>query len=863
MMCLTSIFAAGAAFAGVVADSTADFSGVQGGKNWYYGFLPAGDINSFTPLSTYNTQSRQWQHTMCCPPWTLIAANSVIHPNGAPAGAEEWATRQWVSNYVGRVMISGRLAKIDTNPASTGVYGRIYWNRQLVYEHLLAGTDGTGVNYSLTLSLRIGDILHFAVAPNGNPYNDSTVFSSRISSERDAATIDFGSPVTVKTALGILNGFDFSNPPGPNPPANLIFPLQPRFWRGTANIYQRVRSVASTIPFQLLLMVGWPANNYDQLGPPWQNWTGYESRLRSMLAPFVPLPANVIFEPWNEADDGWAFPPGSPGYKEFWNGTKEQFYESYLRAFRTIRAVLGPNALVAGPSFATYDHRGMEEFLEFCLANGCEVNSLTWHELNDSSSIAALAANVQDARTSFLRNPRYAPLRTQRIDINEIVGGVFTHQPAGTLAYYSALEASEADGGTRSCWVLSTGVSECFNGTLGGLLTSGTFQPRSVWWLHKAYADGVSGRVRAVVASPNIVVMASNSVTGENTPQILVGNFDFTSTVSNTSSQANVTISLKNLQALRAIGQQTNVPVRVELIPNTGEAALGEPKLLAQMNVAVKAGEAQVTLPPLQMGDVFRVTLVSPVTAEVATIASDGAVDPWNYTAGAAPGAWVTIVGLNLGPAVPQSWNPQPGAPLPTSLGGVSVSIAGMPAPLSFVSASQINALVPAKAPLGTSPLVVTVNGVPGTPYMIHIASAHPGVYSLSDPASPETLYVTATLGGTSTLIGKPGVDPRVTRGAREGELVDLYMVGLGPTLHGPLFVTDRLFSTAAPIAGNVSIHLGGQLLSPTFAGLVAPGLYLVRFAVPKGILAGDHPLLIGVNGIFTRDRIYFTIAPN
>jgi hypothetical protein len=76
--------------------------------------------------------------------------------------------------------ITGRLAKTDTNPASTGVYGRIYLNHNLIYEHFVAGTDGTGVDYSLTETVRSGDILDFAVAPNGVAYNDSTVFSSVI-----------------------------------------------------------------------------------------------------------------------------------------------------------------------------------------------------------------------------------------------------------------------------------------------------------------------------------------------------------------------------------------------------------------------------------------------------------------------------------------------------------------------------------------------------------------------------------------------------------------------------------------------------------------------------------------------------------
>ncbi len=322
-------------------------------------------------------------------------------------------------------------------------------------------------------------------------------------------------------------------------------------------------------------------------------------------------------------------------------------------------------------------------------------------------------ADVQDARTSFLQNPRYAPLKISHIDVNEIVGSTFTLQPAGTLAYYSALETSGADHAAHSCWPDSTGVSACINGTLDGLLTNSTFQPRAAWWLHKSYADGVGARVQSVTGNPGIVALASSTITGAATPQILIGNFNFQDTVSNTALPANVTLSMTNLQALAPAGAATNIDVQVELIPNTGEAAVSQLAQVAEMNASIKGGAAQVLLPPVQVGEVFRVTLVPPAPQE-ATITSGGVVDPWNYTPGAAPGDWVTIFGVNLGPAVPQSWNPLPSAALPTSLGGVSVSIAGTPAVLSYVSSSQINALIPANTPPGTNQVVVTVNALSG-----------------------------------------------------------------------------------------------------------------------------------------------------
>ena len=170
----------GVAYVSPVAGSSSDFSGTQGANNWQYGYFPAGNLNTFTPLPFYNAQAQRWQHTTFGPPWTLVGANSQYHPNGANNGSEEWATRRWTSTVSGTATITGHLAKNDTSPASSGVFGRIYQNHNLIYEHFVAGTDGVGVDYSIPASLTTGDILDFSVAPNGADTSDSTNFSSAV-----------------------------------------------------------------------------------------------------------------------------------------------------------------------------------------------------------------------------------------------------------------------------------------------------------------------------------------------------------------------------------------------------------------------------------------------------------------------------------------------------------------------------------------------------------------------------------------------------------------------------------------------------------------------------------------------------------
>jgi uncharacterized protein (TIGR03437 family) len=59
------------------------------------------------------------------------------------------------------------------------------------------------------------------------------------------------------------------------------------------------------------------------------------------------------------------------------------------------------------------------------------------------------------------------------------------------------------------------------------------------------------------------------------------------------------------------------------------------------------------------------------------------------------PGQLISLFGNNLALANPQSANPPPGGNYPTSLGNVSVTFNGTPAPLLYVSPSQVNLQVP------------------------------------------------------------------------------------------------------------------------------------------------------------------------
>jgi uncharacterized protein (TIGR03437 family) len=207
-----------------------------------------------------------------------------------------------------------------------------------------------------------------------------------------------------------------------------------------------------------------------------------------------------------------------------------------------------------------------------------------------------------------------------------------------------------------------------------------------------------------------------------------------------------------------------------------------------------------------------------------------------------------------------QSWTVT-GTALPTSLSEVTVSINQTPAVQLYDSSTMINALVPASVQSGPVQVVVQSNGVSSAPFTVNATAALPAVYALPS-AGGKTFFVTAALAGTATLIGNPAVDSRVARTAQPGDILDLYLIGLGATQDLSKFITDRVFAGAYPVAASVTAAVGGAPAEVQFAGLTSPGLYLVRVVVPSGLAPGPQPVQLSTGDAKTASSLVLAMAP-
>jgi uncharacterized protein (TIGR03437 family) len=113
-----------------------------------------------------------------------------------------------------------------------------------------------------------------------------------------------------------------------------------------------------------------------------------------------------------------------------------------------------------------------------------------------------------------------------------------------------------------------------------------------------------------------------------------------------------------------------------------------------------------------------------------------GVISAGNFGAftAAGPGSWLEIYGTNLS-TTSRSWaaadfggSIAAGAKAPTSLDGVSVSVGGQAAYVSYISPGQIDAQIPASVGTGPQPVIVTAGGVASAPFTMTINAVQPGL---------------------------------------------------------------------------------------------------------------------------------------
>jgi uncharacterized protein (TIGR03437 family) len=223
------------------------------------------------------------------------------------------------------------------------------------------------------------------------------------------------------------------------------------------------------------------------------------------------------------------------------------------------------------------------------------------------------------------------------------------------------------------------------------------------------------------------------------------------------------------------------------------------------------------------------VSAIAPATAPTMKIFDFQNAAGGNVTARISPAEVIAIFGPGIGPATPATAAPVNGF-YPKTLAGVQVTINGMNMPLLYVSANQINAVVPMAIAPGASATIRVINGTAVSPdYPVWILAYAPQAFppvlnqdgtinSQTNPAKGGSIVTFYATGWQSNF--SPLADGQVATVA-DNACVETCQAFSNTSLNGP--VATVLYGGAAPgiVAGvtQFNVHIG-TLPSPL--GLLA-----------------------------------------
>jgi uncharacterized protein (TIGR03118 family) len=233
--------------------------------------------------------------------------------------------------------------------------------------------------------------------------------------------------------------------------------------------------------------------------------------------------------------------------------------------------------------------------------------------------------------------------------------------------------------------------------------------------------------------------------------------------------------------------------------------------------------------------------------------ANNPVVNSASFQASMAQGTWVTIFGSNLS-STTRSWLAADivGGKLPTQLDNVTVTIDGKPAYLSYISPTQINALVAADPTLGSVQISTTNQGLVSNSFAATMSATSPAFFLSKNNYAAALRADNKTIVGPATLFANGASAP-----AKPGEIISIYGTGFGAG--GTVIPVGVTIPTPINVTG-VTITIGGAPATAAFAGLVGPGLYQFNVTVPATLADGDAAVVATVGNATTPTGVLVSV---
>lgn len=409
-------------------------------------------------------------------------------------------------------------------------------------------------------------------------------FSGQTVRAADSMVVDCSNVLRQAThcANGSLYGITEAVPTDVN---SLVAPLHPFVMRNPARagaghqhsfgdairVAQRLSNVSSAkISVDLADMLpGWPYQ--------WPGMTSWLNQVKSFIADKKASGLNNFYgyEIWNE--------PGGT-----WNTANGSFNDMWKQTYQLIRSN-DPNAKIIGPCDSYYSHYKMKDFLNFCKANHCLPDIISWHEL--SGGAKTVSPNIRDYKALEAS----LGIQALPISINEYCdpNHNLEGQPGSSARFIAKFERYKVDSACITWWFVPK------PGRLGSLLATDS-QKGAGWYFYKWYGDMTGNMVS--VTPPND---DSNLVDGA---ACVDYNRQYVSFILGGDNDGTIHTTIKNLPYF--IGNTAKV--KIEKIDWVSKDTVSNgPAIVSTSNYHVENGQIQITLSNTNNSSGYRIYVTS------------------------------------------------------------------------------------------------------------------------------------------------------------------------------------------------------------------------------------------------------------
>jgi uncharacterized protein (TIGR03437 family) len=226
-----------------------------------------------------------------------------------------------------------------------------------------------------------------------------------------------------------------------------------------------------------------------------------------------------------------------------------------------------------------------------------------------------------------------------------------------------------------------------------------------------------------------------------------------------------------------------------------------------------------------------------------------------------APGSWIEIYGSDLA-SVQRSWTGSDfaGTTAPTSLTGTSVSIGGQDAFISYVSGSQVNALVPSTVAPGSQTVTVTTPNGTSEPLTITVNATQGGFFAPQLFQINGRQYAGAFFQDGTYVLPTGAVQGANSRPAKPGEIITLWGTGFGSV--APDISAGQIAYQLTSLTLPLNVYFGQIPATVRYAGLCpgTVGLYQFNIEVPSVPDSDAVPLTFTLNGVSGVQTLYTAV---